>query len=140
MNDNIIGVDEVTAMFKDLSASLKKKVIRGALKQAIQLVSDEVVPATPVHLGLLKSSAETKVTVSENGLKGKATFGYGDQNQLALFIEYGWNLTSHEAEGHKVIKAIPPAPWILPGFDHALPAAMEVFDDAVALATVAYER
>lgn len=137
--DNILGVEELKKSFSELSANLKKRVVRGALKQAIQIVSDEIVPHTPVHLGILKASAETNVKVSSNGERGSASFGYGTQNREALLVEYGHAEIGHEP-GKKELGVVAPHPWILPGLDRSIGQAMEAFDKAVEESVINFER
>jgi hypothetical protein len=135
----ILGVDELKQAFSDLSARLKKSVIRGGLTKAIAVVAAEIVPHTPTKLGLLKSSAETKVRVSSNGLTGSATLGYGSQSRIAILVEYG-----HADVGHlpdkKQLGVVNPEPWILPGLDRSINPAMAVFDEAVEESVINFER
>ena len=133
----IEGVDfeGVTAMFDDLSNRMKKRAIRAGLKAAIDIVEAEILPNTPVNDGILKENAVTHVRTNGNKIMGMATFGYGGQSREALLVEYGHKVVGHEPD-KKELGSEEPKPWIMPGWDKAMPAALEAFEDAISVEVV----
>ena len=135
----ILGVDAVVKMFGSLPDKLKQLVVRDALKRAVSLIAAAIQDATPEGHGLLKAAIKTKVRVASDGQSATGTISFGDMSLIAARVEFGHVQFSHVAQGHKEVGIVAPAPFIFIALDRALPEAMAVFDEALALSTINFE-
>jgi HK97 gp10 family phage protein len=90
----IKGLKELEDELKKLPAKARAKIARKALKEAGEMMKQEVISRTPRKDGFLQASIRSKVTV--NNKREQVQIIAGNENAwYAHLIEYGFTHTGH---------------------------------------------
>ena len=128
----VLDAKEVTAMFNDMQARLKRQVLRRALVAAINIIVEEVRNACPDVTGVMQASLGTKVTTDSSGLKGSARIVCNNsQGVVVARVEFGHTNVGHQPELKKLGSVTPPHPFFWNACDRALPLALETYQRVV---------
>lgn len=90
----IKGLGELRDQLKALPGKTRARIAKKALKEAAELIRQEVVARTPRKDGFLQASIKTKVSVSAKREQAQITAGDA-RAWYAHLIEYGFVHTGH---------------------------------------------
>jgi HK97 gp10 family phage protein len=126
----IKGLAETVKALEVLPDKLVKKALRKALQAGGEVLGNAVMERTPVDTGLLRESVGLAVTV-HNDASGEANVGFGRQDYVARFVEFGHRIVGHKPNKKDTGKHVPARPFIRPAFDASKDKAVETFADVI---------
>lgn len=120
------GLPEVIRELKELEAKTRRRILRKALRQAGEVVKQEVINKAPVgQTGKLSDGIRLSVrfpdpfTATAKIIPGKKQF-------YAYFVEYGHKITRGRGKRAKVVGNAPARPFFRPAFDASIDKAYDV--------------
>lgn len=127
----LTGLKDIERQLEELAPKLAKRALKKALQAGIEEIGNEVMARTPVDTGLLRESVGTAITMSSDGQAGLAKVGFGKQDYIARFIEFGHRIVGHKPNKKDTGKHVPAKPFIRNAFDTTKDKAVEVFTDVI---------
>ena len=129
----VTGLNECVHMMEDAPKNVVALGYARALNAAMFVVAEAVISRTPVKHGDLAKALviNVKVDAPSSAKGGVAALGFGKQDHVAMWLEYGHTMVGHKP-GKKYLGDIPPRPFMRPGFDASADAAVDAFAESLA--------
>ena len=129
----VTGLNECVQMMEDAPGNIVALGYARATNAAMNVVAEAVISRTPVEHGDLAKALviNVKVDPPPSAKGGAAELGFGKQDHIAMWVEYGHAMVGHRP-GKKDLGTIPPHPFMRPGFDASADAAVDAFAESLA--------
>jgi HK97 gp10 family phage protein len=134
----VTGLDDVLQMLDELPREIVGRAWLKALLAGAKVIQEYLTSATPEYEGPrdediphLGDSIEIKVLLDSQLRGGQALVGFGSKvAHIAFWVEFGHYLVGHEPN-KKILKLMPPNPFMRRAADAAYEATVQAFQDAL---------
>ena len=126
----VTGLKECIEMVEEAPRNIVMLGYARALAAGIYVIAEAVVSRAPVETGDMAKALVINVEINQTSLNGMAEMGFGKQDHVAMWVEYGHRMVGHRP-GKKVLGDVPPHPFMRPGFDASAEAAIGAFIESL---------
>jgi hypothetical protein len=117
-------VTGLTETITALDAARLQPALERAAGAAIAIVADAITSRTPVRTGQLQGAVQVSVLPAGPGAVARTAGFKNKEGVIAMWLEYGWMLTSHDGVP---IHPVAEKPFMRPAFDESAATAIDVF-------------
>lgn len=138
MSVTVRGIPEVQRNLKEFPRLIVLNCFRKALARAAAVFEQELAARAAAmetdystsseEYGHLVDNLMSEITIDTNGRGGRLKVGFGKKGFVALWLEYGHRMVTHQG---KQIGSVKAHPIMRPAFDAAADRAVEVFTETV---------
>ena len=126
INGSVSGIDALNRELERIAREVASTALLPSLASAAGVTADAVRSGAQAHskTGKMAAALEIGVELASSGQAGEADIGFGDQDAIAMHVEFGHREITHEGAD---IGQVPAHPFIRPAFDESKDRAIQAF-------------